>query len=165
MNEGREQIIYLDSFVSDSLAHDLIKAYVTENVVSSFVKCSWLCPIVRNSLNLFNPSIVEHVRGTAAIHLTLPEYRKIYSIVRELEASFEGMSHNSLILELYEYAGITHVGSCFFRDLVSKTATKNQFYESCWQKIEAAPDLVIIKDSKTRIIIRVFVQILLKCFI
>lgn len=108
LNEGQEQLRFFDF---DS--HDLT-AYLTENLVSSFVKYSWLCSVIKNSLNLFNPNIVNHVRGTGTIYLTLQEYRKIYSIGRKIEALPVFMDQESFRMsELFRYVGITYVGSCF----------------------------------------------------
>lgn len=135
--------------INDSLVFDYQK-YLSNNVVSDFMKYSWLCPTIRNSLNLFNSNPVTRVGSTGTIYLTHPQYRKMYSIVREQEASEDGIVHNSLIDELYNYADITHVGTCFFRESVLKTGTRSQFFERCWEEIENAidQDLSIIKDLR-----------------
>ena len=144
LDEGRGQIRD-----NDLLSRDY-QTYLSDNDATNFVKYSWVCPVIRDSLNLFNPNIIDRVRGTGTIHLTHEEYLKMYHLVRAQEGSQEGIGYHSLIDDLYSYAGITRVGSCFFRDSVTRTANTNLYYESCWQKIvdNKDPDLGIIRDLR-----------------
>jgi len=129
-------------------ARDLT-AYLTDNQTSMFVRDSWLCPIIRNSLNLFNPKVVNQVRGTATVHITIQEYRRTYTLCQEMEARPQFMSYEDFSMSrLFEYGKIRHVGSCFYRESQSTSAPQSIFYDACWTAIEKDLNLVILKDLR-----------------
>ena len=132
----------------NSPARDLV-AYLAENKISIFVRECWLCSIIRKQLNLFNPEYVNMVRGTTTVHITIQEFRHLYSLCRKMEARLEFMSEPEVFMSrLFEIGQIRHVGSCFYGEPQVASAMQSRLYDAIWNSIENDALLATLSDLK-----------------
>jgi len=107
----------LDPVIAKNLPQSIkdYYTYTNESLASSFVKACWHDSIIKGKLNLFNPRIVKHVRGTATIHVTVGQYRSIHSINQKIlaqnmhyeELAFFASSIDMLVYDLKNGAAFT----------------------------------------------------------